>query len=113
MRRSEDVYDARIIVEKNYEWDKWAQEIPFLNIPENYKIKVIPPVNRAVVRFLVSNQEETKDVSVYLDCYEELGFFGGEPYWELYPDVDGDIYRCGIDEVEELVKRIVKSIESQ
>lgn len=31
------------------------------------------------------------------------------PYWEIYP-VDGDVYRCGINEVDELKAAIKKAL---
>lgn len=102
------IYHARRVIESKYEWRKWADQIPYLELPNTYKIKVIPPFGGAIARFIVSNGK--KSASVYLDCYDELGYFG-EPYWEIYPCVNGDTYRCAMDETEELIEEIVKSVE--
>lgn len=50
-------------------------------------------------------------MSAYLDCYEVLGFYGS-PYWEIYP-YDNGIYRCNINETDELVDVIIESINNQ
>jgi hypothetical protein len=92
-------------VEELFEYRKWAGEIPFLKFKENWIVKVIPPFCGAVVRFLVADKSEpTLTVSCYLDCYENLGCCG-EPYWEIYPH-DDDVFRCGMDEAEELIEAI-------
>jgi len=72
-------------VEKTFEWEKWAKEIPFINWPSNWSIKAIPPFCGAVIRYrIVDNENPENSVSVYLDCYDALGCVGS-PYWEVYP----------------------------
>lgn len=56
---------------KAFEWDKWRKEIPYIKFDPDCKVQVIPPFGRAVIRFVVSDGENT--ISVYLDCYDELG----------------------------------------
>ena len=80
--------EARSLIEKTYEYDKWKQEIPFINFPSDWGVKIIPTFTGAVVRFLVNMKDSDSSISVYLDCYDELGCFG-EPYWEIYPYKDG------------------------
>lgn len=98
-----------------YEYDRvmdtrgWGRRIPFLDFPEGWKIKVIPPFGGAVIRFLVSEDGESW-VSIYMDGYENLGYFGGEPYWEVYP-VDGDVGRVELDETDALLEMIGESLE--
>lgn len=102
--------EARILIEKEYEYSKWRKEIPYIEIPQGYLIKPIPNFTGSVVRFLASNKEQTSSVSVYLDCYDELGIVG-EPYWEVYP-VEGDTERILMNNVEELIGVIKKAIDT-
>jgi hypothetical protein len=44
------------------------------------------------------------DVSVYLDCYDRIGFFGA-PYWEVYP-YHGDVGRCRMADIDKLLEMI-------
>jgi len=72
-------------VESTEEWMKWVEEIPAISFKEEWKVKIIPPFAGAIARFHVGNGD--RDVSVYLDCCNKLGYFG-EPYWEIYPYKD-------------------------
>ena len=109
-----DKLDMQIETAKAFEWKKWDREIPYISFPDRFEVKIIPPFGGAMVRFTIRDKEyKDTHVSVYLDCYEILGIYGGDPYWEIYPDVDGDVYRCGINETEELIKRIEISISKQ
>lgn len=99
------VYEAEEIME----YEKWIKEIPFIKFDSDWEVKIIPPLFGAVVRFQVQKGESI--VSVYLDCYDTLGFFG-QPYWEVYP-YDGDVYRCEMNNTEELLKAIRESITQQ
>lgn len=59
-------------------WDHWGKEIPELEFPAGWKVKINPPFVGAIVRFRVNGC-----VSVYLDCNNYLGCEDG-PYWEVY-----------------------------
>ena len=106
-------YELSTQVSEEFEWYEWVDKIPYINFPERFDVKIVPPVGGAIVRFLIRDKKH-KDaiVSVYLDCYEILGIYG-EPYWEIYPDIDDSVYRCNMDNVEELIERIAKSIDCQ
>jgi hypothetical protein len=104
------INENRIKVEQEEEWLKWASEIPTLNFPEEFNVKIIPPSTGAIVRFAVTF--ENAHVSVYLDCYENLGYFG-EPYWEIYPFKDGDVERYAMNNTEDLMNGIKESINGQ
>jgi hypothetical protein len=106
-----DIFKARALMESTYEWHKWVKEIPYLNVPDGYLIKAIPPFGGTIIRYIVTDAEKTKSVSVYLDCYDELGIVG-QPYWELYPAADGDTHRCLLNETDELLEKIVESIQA-
>ena len=92
------------------ESDKWVYEIPSLKFNNDLEVKVIPPFSGAVVRFIISKDDAR--VSVYLDCYDNLGYYGS-PYWEIYPAVDGDVFRCDMKETKELLHAINKSVNNQ
>ena len=94
-------------VKKLFEWDKWSKEIPRLNFNSDWNVRIIPPFGGAIIRF--NCEKNGNHADVYLDCYDELGYFGS-PYWEIYP-YDNDVYRCGINETEELLQRISEVLE--
>lgn len=91
-----------------YDWDKWTIEIPLLRFKSTWEVQVIPPSVGAVVRFAVYKNK--KRVSVYLDCYENLGYFGG-PHWEIYPDHKGNNARFAMLETDALLKAIEKALK--
>lgn len=86
-----DFFRASSDLGKKMEWGKWSKEIPAIEIPDGWKIQVVPPFNCAVCRFILFTDQGAR-YSVYLDCYDVLGFVG-EPYWEVYC-IDGDTFRC-------------------
>lgn len=102
--------EARATIESDYEWRKWTTEIPAFNFPSDWNVHITPPFGGAVARFRVTKGEAR--VSIYLDCYDELGVVG-EPYWEIYPSVDGDVGRYLMNETEEVIKGIHESLETQ
>lgn len=105
---SKSMIIASCKMEALFEWQKWCKEIPSLKFNPEWEIKVIPPFAGAVVRFIVS--KDNKTVSVYLDCYENLGFFGG-PHWEIYPDKFGDNSRFAMNDTEALITAIEESFQ--
>ena len=92
-------------VERDLEYRRWATEIQFIKFPDDWEIKIVPPFGGAIIRFIVKRKgiEEPK-ISVYLDCYDNLGSVG-KPYWEIYP-YKGDTYRCLMGEVDDLLDAI-------
>jgi hypothetical protein len=95
-------------IEQVYEWDKWIRTIPAIRFHADWDVRIIPPFGGAVVRFVVANEEY--DVSVFLDCYEVLGATE-EPYWEIYPDEEGDACRFLMDDTAGLMNGIKRSLE--
>lgn len=102
-------------MEEILEWDKWRVEIPYIKFPAHWHVKIIPPKNGAVIRFLVTTPEHVKklgtdyEISVYLDCYCALGIYGSYknplPYWEIYP-IGNDTYRCEMNDIDNLLENI-------
>lgn len=89
---------------------KWVDAIPYINFPNNWNIKIIPPFAGASIRFIV--RQDKGNVSIYLDCYDRLGYFGS-PYWEIYPNEEDDNQRFDILDTENLLKYIQQSLDKQ
>lgn len=101
-----------------FEWGKWSQEIPYIQFPAHWKVKIVPPHASAIIRFRVQMLNDPNDcVSVYLDCYNHLGYGGLDPegkpipYWEIYPAAGGDTDRFLMHEIEELLIAIEAAIQ--
>jgi hypothetical protein len=94
--------------ETEMEHKKWLSEIPFISFPSDWQIQISPPFGGAVIRFRVKSGKA--HISIYLDCYDNLGYVG-EPYWEIYPDENGDNLRFLLNEINELIKAIQDSID--
>ena len=95
------------------EWDKWREKIPYMSFPSSWLVKAIPPFDGAIVRYNIQHKHRPKSfVSVYLDCYDRLGYFG-QPYWEIYPAKGGDTARFAMANVEDMVREIGKALRSQ
>lgn len=100
------IYDYSDLMEHQ----EWIKEIPYLSFPTEWKIKMVPPFMGALVRFYIQFKEA--HVSIYLDCYDHLGYVG-EPYWEIYPDKAGENDRYLMNDTEGLLKAISDSINEQ
>lgn len=88
-----------------FETREWVKKIPAIKFPQHWEVQITPSFAGALVRFRVNNK-----VSVYLDGYDVLGI-EGEPYWEVYPH-DNDVFRCGMNDIDALLKAISDSIET-
>lgn len=78
---------ARSRVEADEGWRNWCKEAPWLQFPPELEVKIVPPFGGAMARFYVrfaGSSDESKHVSVYWDCKDNLGFMNA-PYWEIYP----------------------------
>jgi len=86
---------------------EWAAEIPFFKLPPHISIAVIPSFAGALARFLLRNETTKKEVSIYFDAYNFLGFYGEQPYWELFPNLEGDTSRYEMLKVDELIDEAI------
>ena len=77
-----------------------------IEFPEGWKVKIIPPFGGAMGRFRVYNSDESISVSVYMDFYDCLGYMGGKPYWEMYPNKEDDCSRFSMGEESEMIQEI-------
>jgi hypothetical protein len=96
--------NARHEVEAIEGWRGWIEKIPEIPVLAGWRIRPLPPYAGALARFTVVNSRG-EHKSVYLDPWERLGCWDGEPYWEVYP-VDGDTGRCDMADIPELVRLI-------
>lgn len=106
--------DASYELEKGLEYKRWMKELPFMEIPAGFKIKVVPPFHGAVVRFWiqkVGSVDMQDSVSVYFDSANVLGWME-HPYWEAYP-IDGECQRYFVGEEEKMIADIVKELNRE
>jgi len=99
-------------LEDMHEWEKWTKEIPFIEFPEGYEFKPLPPFAGAVARFFVRKKGSKRHVSVYFDPYMNLGCMS-EPYFEIYPAPNGDVERFFIKDKKKMVRQIVKVLSKK
>ena len=90
-----------------FEYQKWEKEIPYLQFPKEWKVKIVPPFGGAAIRFFVEVGND--NISVYLDCYNALGCVG-EPYWELFPDKNEQTTRILMHDTKDLIYQIQLAI---
>ena len=74
---------ARIKLERDESWNDYRDTMPFSEIRQGYKIKVIPGFNGAIFRFRIL-AKDGNDYSIYFDGTGALGAMS-VPYYELYP----------------------------
>jgi hypothetical protein len=114
MRMIDHIEKTRLYyeLEEVFEWRKWANKIPYMTFPPHWKVKIVPPFAAAMIRFWVTKGDMPDDhgISVYLDCYETLGCWDREPYWEIYPH-DGDTFRCDMADVDKLFVAIEEAMD--
>lgn len=99
-------------IAKEFEWRMWADLIPFIQWPANWEVKAIPPMGSAIIRYWVRLPESKEHISIYLDCYGMLGACDS-PYWEIYPNSEGDCDRFNIDDIEGLLEGVKQALDNQ
>ncbi len=101
------LYSAEIEHDKTFMPLAWDALLPFIKFPTNWEIKIRPSFCGAIIRFSVKppELEEDEAISVYLDGYQLLGYYGGETYWEAYP-IQNDTERFGLDDIKGLIQAI-------
>jgi len=99
----------RYTIESSERWTTWNKQIPDFELKEGWRLKVIAPFGGAMARFRINLGDAS--VSIYLDVDDSLGCVG-EPYWEIYP-YEGDVARFLMNETDDLIKGIDKSLSDQ
>lgn len=100
--------EAEFALSEVLEWQKWIEQIPFIQFKKDWEVRAIPPFGGAIIRYNVKKKGQKGWVSIYLDCYDRLGYFG-EPYWEVYP-FKGDVGRCAMKDTKTLIKMITTGL---
>jgi len=100
-------------LEQVFEWRKWSKEIPAIKFPPHWNVKIVPPFAAAMIRFWVTLDDMVDGISVYLDCYETLGCWDGQPYWEIHPCSDGDCARYDMTDVKGLLEGIEEALNAR
>ena len=111
MDKKYELYTKRLSIEDAEDWARWRGEIPYLKFKKSWRVKIIPPNLGAMARFIVRNKKGF-EVSVYLDCLDRLGFVS-EPYWELYPWIDGDVKRVSMNNPEKFIQSLKIALKSK
>lgn len=107
------------------EWHKRRTLIPAFSFPSSWLVAIIPPFGGATARFVCWNKpadswvtfdrEKARGVSVYLDFDHALGYYGAdmsvpEPYWEIYPNAQGDNERFDLSDTDGMLGAIALSL---
>lgn len=103
-----DIMSASSELEKALGGRKELFNIPYLDFRPEWKIKIIFPFGGAAARFMVKCGDA--DISVYLDTKSVLGGID-EPYWELFPNPEGDCDRFLMHETDDLIDGIQQAID--
>jgi hypothetical protein len=77
--------------------------IPNLKFNKEWEIKIIPPFGGALVRFMAYCNK--KSASIHLDINDSLGYMGF-PYWEVYACNDDEVFRCPMEDADQLISHI-------
>ena len=94
----------RSVIEHEEQWKSWCSEIPAFHFKEEWEVKIIPPFMGAMARFWIDHNG--RHVSVYLDCYNNLGFVG-VPYYEIYDGDSNDTYRYIMSSKEDMDQMMI------
>lgn len=105
-----ELEETRRLVEVKENWERWAKTLPSFSFPSGWSIAIIPPCRGAMVRFIA--KQNGAEVSVYLDTLDRLGYVR-RPYWEIYPNTEGDCSRFFLGEEKEMLKEIQLSLDLQ
>lgn len=102
-------FELRSRLETEERWSHWRRAIPAIEFRQGWRVRVVPPFGGAIARFEVI--EGDLMVSVFLDCYDRLGWFGTgtqSPYWQVHP-YKGASVDIAMDDSDGLVERIAES----
>lgn len=105
----------RCDIEREEEWRKWCEDMPYLHFDSEWEVKVIPPFGGALARFVV--KKGNKSVSVYFDTACRLGWYAGKdgnpmPYFEIYPYAD-DVRRYSVCQTKQMMADIRKVLNGE
>lgn len=93
-----------------FNYDEICNTLPSIKFKEDWEVKIIPPSEGAIVRFIVAKGK--RKVNVYFDQYSLLGGYG-YPYWEACYDITGDVYRFHRNDVDEMMQQIDRCLNGE
>lgn len=104
-----DLEKMRYHIEFKEDWRDWCTKMPKLHFKEEWEVKIIPAFGGAITRFTIDYKEN--HISVYCDVLSRLGYMVDDagdpiPYFEIYPNENGDCSRYLFDETEQMMKDI-------
>lgn len=89
-------------IDRKMNYMQWCDELPFIQWPSHYQIKVIPPFGAKIIRFKLKANDTPIELSIYLDAYNYSGYMPW-PYWEIFGgNFEQDVSRCKWDDIEKL-----------
>ena len=101
---------STIAYERSQRWQERSKLIPPLQFPSDWLVKLAMPFADATARFYVKSGNRT--VSVYFDTEGSLGGSSSQPYWEMYPNIDGNEERFLAGEEVELIDAIQRIFDN-
>lgn len=87
-------------------------KLPVINFPTEWNVRLVPAFGNVATRFVVESPHYTGAyISVFLDISNAQGC-SRDPFWEIYPNVEGDISRFNIYDIRGLLDAIKESMEA-
>jgi hypothetical protein len=89
-----------------------STELPSIKFKPEWDVVILPPFGGATMRFVVRYKK--KSVSVYCDHFNNLGYWDGKPYWEMYPltyEGFADVKRFDLENTKGLIENIEQELE--
>ena len=102
--------DHKTIMEAFRDWDM-IDQMPKLSFPADMLIQIIPPFGGVAARFIATKEGSDTRVSVFFDVSNAMGTMS-VPFWEIYPNADGDTERFPYSTPKMLIEAISKALES-
>lgn len=99
-----------VVYDSVFEANRWMCELPYLQFPAHWQVKIYPAFVGAVIRFRVKDAKtpDGESISVYFDGYNNLGI-EEKPYWEVYP-VNGETSRFLLGDEDSMIAEIEKGL---
>lgn len=97
-----DLHRRRREIELEEGWDNFYS-LPSFKLPPGVEIQMVPPKGGAFARIIL--RKEHLRLSIYFDALDRLGSVGA-PYYELYPNLEGDCSRYLVGEEDKMAEEI-------
>lgn len=104
MNNDFDLTCTRYALEQAEGWDNFTN-LPHFAIPPGVQVQMMPPIGGALIRLCLWKGPQR--LSIYFDTLDRLGSVG-QPYYEIYPNLDRDISRFIIGEEDRMSEEIAR-----